>query len=98
MNPDNPPKGIQYNNQFWVDHLQRIGALGDCECTCDEPNDNYRCLLGDAEYYAECTEWDMPGWGGLIQSARAVVKSFKSGAVRKFQDREAEREATRFRL
>jgi len=94
MNPTIPPKGLQSRNEFWQDHMSRIGINGDWECTCDEPDDNYECLLGDAEFYAECTEYDMPGWGSLIRSARTIVKSFASGAVKKFQDREA----TRFRL
>ena len=98
MNPTTPPKGMQSRNEFWQDHVSRIGYIGDCECTCDEPGDNYGCLLDDAEFYAEATEWDMPGLGNLLPSARRVVKSFASGAVRKHQDREAEREANRFRL
>tara|TARA_Y100000296_G_C4940090_1_gene140997 strand:+ start:186 stop:464 length:279 start_codon:yes stop_codon:yes gene_type:complete len=87
MNPMTPHKGIRRNNEFWIDHVQRIGALGDGDCTCDEPNDNYECLLEDAKYYAECTEWDMPGWGFLIRSARGIVRSFDRGAVKRFQDR-----------
>ena len=98
MNPTTPPKGIQSRNEFWQDHITRIGYFGDWECTCDEPDDNYKCLLFDAEFYAECTEYDMPECGPLIRSARGIVKSFASGSVKKFQDREAEREATRFRL
>ena len=98
MNPTTPPKGMQKRNDFWQDHVNRIGYFGDWECTCAEPGDNYGCLLSDAEFYASATEWDMPGLGNLIPSARAIVKSFRSGAVKKFQDREAEREANRFRL
>jgi hypothetical protein len=81
MNPEKPPKGMIAENMFWVDHFQRIGGSGDCECTCDEPDDNYGCLLNDARFYAGTTEWDMPGWGSLIRSARGVVKSFEGGPV-----------------
>ena len=91
MNPTKPPKGLQERNEFWQDHRMRIGINGDCECTCDEPDDNYQCLFEDAEYYADCTEWDMPGWGSLIRSSRTIVKSFESGSVKKHQDKEANR-------
>ena len=94
MNPTTPPKGLQSRNEFWQDHMGRIGINGDWECTCDEPDDNYRCLLYDAEFYADASVYDMPECGRLIRSAKSVVKSFASGAVKKHQDKEA----NRFRL
>ena len=75
-----PPKGIQERNSFWVDHCGRM----EVQCGCDliktdyiDPADSgwtrpYDCLMWDAEYYAGCTEYDMPESGSLIRAARRI--------------------------
>jgi len=68
-----PPKGVQERNSFWIDHYHRM----DEQCGCDLPADSgwtrpYDCLMWDAEYYAGCTEYDMPGYGSLIRAARRI--------------------------
>ena len=72
--PDCPPKGMTQANRFWQDHSDRYD-----ECTCAE--DDYQCLLGDAEHYADFSDYDMPGCGSLIRSAKSVITSFESGPV-----------------
>ena len=69
-----PPKGIQNRNQFWQDHLYRFWEDGECKCG----KDDFQCLKGDAEYYADCTEYDMPGRGSLIQSAKRIYAKLQS--------------------
>jgi hypothetical protein len=66
--PENPPNGMRKSNRFWQDHSDRYD-----ECTCAE--DNYLCLLGDARHYADFSDYDMPGGGPLIRSAKGVVKT-----------------------
>jgi hypothetical protein len=72
--PEKPPKGLRSSNRFWQDHSDRYD-----ECTCAV--DDYRCLLGDAEHYSDFSDYDMPGCGPLIRSAKSIVASFKDGAV-----------------
>jgi len=72
--PNDPPKGLRKSNRFWQDHYVRYD-----ECTCAE--DDYQCLLGDAEHYADFSDYDMPGCGSLIRSAKSVIASFESGPV-----------------
>ena len=81
--PDDPPKGLRKSNRFWQDHYDRYD-----ECTCAA--DDYQCLLGDAEHYSDFTDYDMPGCGPIIRSAKSVVASFKGGAVWKVRNPNAE--------
>ena len=69
--PDKPPKGMKRSNRFWQDHLDRFG-----ECTCSV--DDYMCLLGDADFYSDFTDYDMPGFGPLIRAAKTIVKRWSS--------------------
>ena len=64
--PEKPPKGLKSSNRFWQDHHDRYD-----ECTCAV--DDYRCLLGDAEHYSDFSDYDMPGCGSLIRSAKSIV-------------------------
>ena len=69
-----PPKGIQTRNKFWGDHVERMEEH--CGCNLNNPDDSwtrpYDCLESDAGYYAEETEWSMPGGGSLIRAARSI--------------------------
>jgi hypothetical protein len=83
---ENPPKGVQKRNSFWVDHYHRLEA----QCECDLPAGSeskirgplrdsdsrwtrpYDCLMWDAEFYAGETEDSMPGAGTLIRAARRI--------------------------
>jgi len=79
-----PPRGIQERNQFWVDHTERMAELCCCNMVTTDQVDAtdysqpYDCLEWDAEYYAGCTEYDMPGYGSLIRSARSIVKKLSA--------------------
>ena len=60
------------NTIFGQDHKSRMADDGQCTCT----STNLDCLLDDAEYYSDPTDFD-PDIRSLCLSAQRIVKRLK---------------------
>ena len=63
------------NTIFGIDHKYRMTEDGACFCT---PT-NLKCLLEDAEYYSDPSDWEEDELR-LVKSAQRIVKRLKSFA------------------
>jgi hypothetical protein len=60
------------NTIFGMDHKHRMADDGQCSCT----STNLECLLDDAEYFSDPTEWEEEEQR-LVKSAQRIVKRLK---------------------
>ena len=60
------------NTIFGMDHKYRMADDGQCSCT----STNLECLLEDAEYYSDPSEWEEEQQH-LVKSAQRIVKRLK---------------------
>ena len=60
------------NTIFGQDHKYRMTDDGTCSCTAT----NLQCLLDDAEYYSDPSEWEEEQQR-LVKSAQRIVKRLK---------------------
>jgi len=56
---------------FWEDHADRM------PCICKPEENDFGCLLGDAEYYADRSAWDTSSRADFPQLFRSAERIFK---------------------